>query len=430
MPVLTPHLLYVSASDKSAPFSSISAALLRAVAGDTVLVGAGRYSPSATQEHFPLYVPPGVALAGAGQGESVIDGEGVQDISFRPVQEAQSLVLLGDGSALSGVSVIHGGGNGIGNQPGARVLVIRNEIRGHGQHGIIVSGPQEAVITDNMFLDNGAKRFAPPTPRGIQGRQGHHIFVQAKAGVDNRVIIADNSMTRAFADGVAMVVFFDEPAGVVMHVSLINNLIEHSERRGLTIAASFHPPGTQVTVEAHRNVIRDNAECAIAARAAQPLAPTRIEASCLRLRLFDNDCHHSAEGIVLFGGLGPADGNLLEATIVRNLIAGMSRHAVRIIGGVGFHGYGAYRNRVRAVIGHNRLTEIGDVPIFMQGGVAEAQEEAVGNEVLAHVIDNELPASAGKRAIVVNDGLSGNTVSVDESSQAHVRVGGVTPFRS
>jgi hypothetical protein len=162
MPVLTPHLLYVSASDKSAPFSSISAALLRAVAGDTVLVGAGRYSPSATQEHFPLYVPPGVALAGAGQGESVIDGEGVQDISFRPVQEAQSLVLLGDGSALSGVSVIHGGGNGIGNQPGARVLVIRNEIRGHGQHGIIVSGPQEAVITDNMFLDNGTKRFAPP----------------------------------------------------------------------------------------------------------------------------------------------------------------------------------------------------------------------------------------------------------------------------
>jgi hypothetical protein len=430
MPVLTPHLLYVSASDKSAPFSSISAALLRAVAGDTVLVGAGRYSPSATQERFPLYVPPGVALAGAGQGESVIDGEGVQDISFRPVQEAQSLVLLGDGSALSGVSVIHGGGNGIGNQPGARVLVIRNEIRGHGQHGIIVSGPQEAVITDNIFLDNGTKRFAPPTPRGIQGRQGHHIFVQAKAGVDNRVIIADNSMTRAFADGVAMVVFFDEPAGVVMHVSLINNLIEHSERRGLTIAASFHPPGTQVTVEAHRNVIRDNAECAIAARAAQPLAPTRIEASCLRLRLFDNDCHHSAEGIVLFGGLGPADGNLLEATIVRNLIAGMSRHAVRIIGGVGFHGYGAYRNRVRAVISHNRLTEIGDVPIFMQGGVAEAQEEAVGNEVLAHVIDNELPASAGKRAIVVNDGLSGNTVSVDESSQAHVRVGGVTPFRS
>jgi hypothetical protein len=430
MPALTSHLLYVSASDKIAAFSSIGAALLRAVTGDTVLVGTGRYAPSATQERFPLYVPPGVTLTGAGQGESIIDGEGAQDISFRPVQEGQSLVLLGDGSALSGFSVINGGGSGVGNQLGARVLVTRNEIRGHGQHGMIVSGPQEAVIKDNMFLDNGTKRFAPPTPRGVQGRQGHHIFVQAKAGVNNRVIITDNSMTRAFADGVAMVVFFDEPAGVVMHVSLINNLIEHSERRGLTIAASFSPPRCQVTADVQRNVIRDNTECAIAARAAQPLATTLIEACCLRLRLFDNECHHSAEGIVLFGGLGPADDNLLEATIVGNLIAGMQRHAVRIIGGVGFRGYGAYRNRVRAVISHNRLTEIGDIPIFMQGGVAEAREEAAGNEVLAHVVGNELPGSAGEQEIVVNDGLSGNTVYLEEPVQAHVRVEGVTPFHT
>jgi hypothetical protein len=179
-----------------------------------------------------------------------------------------------------------------------------------------------------------------------------------------------------------------------------------------------------------RNVIRDNTEYAIAARAAQPLATTLIEASCLRLRLFDNECHHSAEGIVLFGALGPADGNLLEATIVRNLIAGMHRHAVRIVGGVGFRGYGAYRNRVQAVISRNRLAEIGDVPIFMQGGVAEAQEEAAGNEVLAHVVGNELPATAGERGIVVNDGLSGNTVYLEEPAQAHVRVGGVTPFHT
>jgi len=430
MPVLMPHLLYTSASDKIAPFSSIGAALLRAVAGDTVLVGSGRYSPSATQERFPLYVPPGVMLAGAGQGESIIDGEGAQDISFRPVQEGQSLVLLGDGSTLSGFSVINGGGNGIGNQPGAHVLVTRNEIRGHGQHGMIVSGPQEAVIKDNIFLDNGTKRFAPLTPRGVQGRQGHHIFVQAKAGVNNRVIITDNSMTRAFADGVAMAVLFDEPAGVVMHVSLINNLIEQSERRGLTIAASFNPSRSQVAVDVQRNVIRDNTEYAIAARAAQPLATTLIEACCLRLRICDNECHHSAEGIVLFGGLGPADGNLLEATIVGNLIAGMQKHAVRIIGGVGFRGYGAHRNRVRAVISRNRVAEIGDVPIFMQGGVTEAQEEATGNEVLAHVVGNELPVSAGKREMVVNDGLSGNTVYLDEPAQAHARVGGVMPFHT
>jgi Protein of unknown function (DUF1565) len=430
MPVLTSHLHYVSASDKNAPFSSIGAALLRAIAGDTVFVGSGRYSPAATQERFPLYVPPGVTLAGAGQGESIIDGEGTQNISFRPVQEAQSLVLLGDGSALSGFSVINSGGNGIANQPGAHVLVARNEIRAHGQHGMLVSGPQEAVIKDNIFLDNGTKRFAPTTPRGVQGRQGHHIFVQAKAGVNNRVIITDNSMTRAFADGVAMVVFFDEPAGVVMHVSLINNLIEQSERRGLTIAASFNPSHSQVTVEAHRNVIRDNTEYAIAAQAARPLVTTLIEGSCLRLRLFDNECHQSTEGIVLFGGFGPANGNLLDAAVVGNLITGMKTHAVRIIGGIGYRGYGAHQNRVRAVISRNRAAEIGDVSIFIQGGVAEAQEQATGNEVLAHVVGNELPVSAGKRGIVVNDGLAGNAVYLDEPVQSHMRVGGVAPFHT
>ena len=53
-----------------------------------------------------------------GQSDSSIDGEGAMDISFRPVCE-ESLVLLGDGSVLSGLAVINSGGNGVGHQPGA-----------------------------------------------------------------------------------------------------------------------------------------------------------------------------------------------------------------------------------------------------------------------------------------------------------------------
>ena len=67
MPSFMPRLLYVSASDPTASYASISAGLLQAVSGDTVLVSAGRYSPSQTGERFPLYVPPGVTLAGMGQ---------------------------------------------------------------------------------------------------------------------------------------------------------------------------------------------------------------------------------------------------------------------------------------------------------------------------------------------------------------------------
>jgi len=428
MPSFMPRLLYVSASDPTASYASISAGLLQAVSGDTVLVSAGRYSPSQTGERFPLYVPPGVTLAGMGQSDSIIDGEGALDISFRPVREGQSLVLLGDTSTLSGFAVINSGGNGVSNQPGARVLITRNEIRRHGQHGILVSGPQEALIKDNIFVDNGTKRFSPLTPRGVYGRQGHHVFVQGKGGADNRIIIVDNTMTRAYADGIAMVVFFDEPAGVSMHVSVMNNLIEQSERRGLTIAASFSAPHHRVMIDVRRNVIRDNAEYAIAAGAARPLATTLISDSHLRLQIFDNECRNSAEGIALFGGFGPAEDNQLDATIVGNLISGVKGHALRIIGGIGYHGHAAYENRVHALISRNRVEDAAGIPIFIQGGVAEAQEEATHNEVLAQVNDNELPTVPGKPPIVINDGLLGNMVRLEEPAQAHERVGGVMPF--
>jgi Right handed beta helix region len=428
MPAITPRLLYVSASDLTASHASISAALQQAIGGDTVLVGPGHYSPSRTGERFPLYVPPGVTLAGVAGGDSSIDGEGAMGLSFRPVRAGESLVLLGDGSVLSGMAVINSGGNGVGTQPGARVLITRNVIRGHGQHGVLLTGPREAVIKDNIFVDNGTKRFSPVTPSGVQGRQGHHVFVQGKGGADNRVIIVDNAMTRAYADGIALVVFFDEPAGVSMDVSVIDNLIEQSERRGLTIAASFSAPGHQVMIDVRRNIIRDNTEYAIVAQAARPLATTLISDSHLRIQIFDNECHHSAEGIALFGGFGPTEGNQLDATLMGNLISAMKGHAVRVIGGIGYHGYGAHDNRVRALISCNRVEDVGGIPIFIQGGVSEAQEEATENQVLAHVSRNELPTVQGKPSVVINDGLLGNVVCLEEPAQAHERIGGVMPF--
>jgi hypothetical protein len=161
MPHLMPHLLYVSATEPTAACASVSAALRQAAAGDTVLVDRGRYAPSTTGEQFPLYVPPGVTLAGAGQGVSIIDGEGATNLSFRPVQAGQSLILLGDGTTLRDLTVANSGGNGASNQPGARVLIMRNEFRQHGQHGLLLSGPQEAVVLDNHFSDNGTKQFRP-----------------------------------------------------------------------------------------------------------------------------------------------------------------------------------------------------------------------------------------------------------------------------
>jgi hypothetical protein len=428
MPIFMPRLLYVSASDRTAPFTSISAALLQAVSGDTVLVGPGRYSPSQSGERFPLYVPPAVTLAGMGQGDCSIDGEGAMGLSFRPVREEQSLVLLGDASVLSGFTVVNGGGNGVSHQLGAHVLITRNEIRGHGQHGVLISGPQEAVIKDNIFLDNGTQRFSPLTPRGVRERQGHHIFVQGRGGIDNRIIIVDNTLTRAYADGIAMVVFFDEPDGVSMHVSVIDNLIEQSQRRGLTIAASYSGPRHRVMIDVRRNVLRENSEYAIVAQAARPLATTLVSDSYLQVRLFDNECRNSAEGLALFGGFGPAEGNQLDATVVGNVLSGIDGHAVRLIGGIGYGGYAAHDNHVRALVSRNRVEDAGGIPILIQGGVSEAQEDVTGNEVSAQLSGNDLPPVPGRSSIVINDGLLGNAVLLEEPAQAHDRVGGVMPL--
>jgi hypothetical protein len=430
MPHVVPRLVYVSATDPTAVYTSISTALRHTAAGDTVLVGPGRYTPSQTEEHFPFYVPPGVTLLGSGQETSIIDGEGAMDLSFRPVQAGQSLVLLGDGSTVSDLTIMGSGGNGLGTQPGARVCIMRNTIRQHGQHGIIVSGAHEAVIKDNRFLDNGTRQFRPQTPRPAAGRQGHHIFVQGKGGVANRVIIADNTMQGAFADAIALVVFFDEPDAVGMHASVLRNQIAHSQRRGLTIAGSFGPSQTRVTVDIQHNVIRDSAAQAIAAQAARPLALQLLRHCALTVQIIGNECMQNGGGITLFGGFGPAEDNLLTGTIVGNRLTGIQGHALRLIGGVGFGGYGAYRNRVQAIIGHNHIEDVSHTPMFLQGGTVEGQEEATGNAVFAQLRDNTWPTIAAQPPLLVNDGLPGNTVLLADPAPPHERVADVIPYQA
>ncbi|MCZ6875307.1 MAG: right-handed parallel beta-helix repeat-containing protein [bacterium] len=430
MPHVMSHLLYVSATDTTAACTTISTALRHANAGDTVLVGPGQYSPSRTNEAFPLYVPPGVTLLGSGQDDTIVDGEGAMGLSFRPVLEGNSLVLLGDGSTLSGFTLLNSGGNGIGNQPGARIQVTRNTIRQHGQHGIILSGPQEAIIKDNTFLDNGTQQFRPLTPRPAAGRQGHHIFVQGKSGAANRILICDNSMTRAFADGIAIVVFFDEADGVQMHVRVLNNTIEQSERRGLTIAGSFGPCHNRVTIDVCHNTIRNNNNLAIGAQTARPLVTQCLRDNHLRLNIIDNACHNNGDGIMLYGGFGPAADNVLDAAILQNHITGAARYGLRIIGGVGMGGYGAHRNRVQAVLSRNCIENAGEVPIFLQGGATEGQEEVTGNAVVAQVIDNDLPTAAGKPSLLLNDGLADNTAQLEEPTADHERVQHVLPYEA
>ncbi len=180
---------------------------------------------------------------------------------------------------------------------------MRNEIRQHGQHGVLLSGPQEAVVLDNRFVENGTQQFRPVTPRPAAGRQGHHIFVQGKSGVAKSLLIAGNTMQRAFADGLALVVFFDEADGVSMHARVINNTIEASARRGVTIAGSFGPSHNRITIDLSHNTLRHNGAQAIAAQAARPLVTQLIRDSYLCVRLTENDCQANGRGYCAVWGL-------------------------------------------------------------------------------------------------------------------------------
>src|SRR5581483_9377386 len=129
-------VIYVHPEDARADAPSLSAALRMARAGDIVLVGPGVYAPSQTGEVLPLRVPTGVAIEGTGSDRCIIDGEGLFEPSFGPIQSDLAVVVLGDGSSLSGVEVTNGGGHGIGAPPGISATVRDCAISRHGDHGI------------------------------------------------------------------------------------------------------------------------------------------------------------------------------------------------------------------------------------------------------------------------------------------------------
>jgi len=150
----------------------------------------------------------------------------------------------------------------------------------------------------------------------------------------------------------------------------------------------------------------------------------------LRVRVAQCRCQDNDEGIVLFGGFGPAEDNLLDGTVLGNRITGTSRHAIRVIGGVGFGGYAAQRNHVRVTLSHNRIAETGEVPLFLQGGIAEGQETVTDNTGVAQLLANDLPAVSGKPSVLLNDRLAGNAVYVEAPAPAHTRTSDPLPYQA
>ena len=413
------NVMYVHQVDVGADAGSISEALARARAGDVVLVGPGVYSPSRTGEVLPLRIPDGVTVEGAGADLCVLDGEGWFEPSFGPIDPELAVVVMGDRSSLSGVTVTNGGGHGIGAPPGVVVTIRDCAVIRHGDHGVYVCGVNEALIVGCTFRENGLKQYRPTLPRGTGSpQQGHQIFAEARHGERNRLVIADNVMRDCFADGVAFVCFYPEPDEVVFEATIVRNTIEASGRGGLLFACSFGPSGNRRRIVAAGNVLRDNRQYGIQAVVASPHADPVPSNNRLEALFAGNEIVGSPLGIFVRGGGGECHHNLGEIVIDRNTISTDGQHAIRIVGAIGVDGVSSVGNELRVVVSRNSLTG-GSPGVAAQAAASSPGGEVVGNVVSLRAFGNQVEGSP-EQAFVVSDCLAGNRVEVEPGSQAYL----------
>ena len=411
------NIIVVHPTDPQADVHSFTQALQAARAGDVILLNPGVYSPTHTGEVLPLRIPAGVAVAGAGQEVSIIDGEGLFEPSFNPIRADLSVVVLDDGATLDGVTVTNGGGHGIGVPPGVSAAIHNCTVSRHGDHGVFLCGVTEAAVTGCVFQDNGLKRFEPTLPRGAGARQGHHIFAEARHGQRNRLLISDNTMHGCFADGLAFICFFPEADGVSFSATIVRNTIEASERGGLLFSCSFGPSHNRLRLTVTNNILRANKQFGLSIMTAVPLADKVPQDSAATALVMGNDISASPIGVLLQGAVSEAHYNLCQATIARNRISACSKNAIRLVGAMGVDGVETRENSLQAAVSRNSLS--GSTPLVViqgAGGAGNLQQ----NTVKVRLHDNHVDTSS-EQAIIMSDGRVGNLVDVMAGSQAYTR---------
>ncbi len=420
-----PKVLYVSQNDSKADFKSIFQATQKASEGDQIVVGPGIYSFKTTEEYFPIYVPPHCHLVGSGVDTCKIDGGGSLQISTRPLDPYQSLVLLGDKTSLSGFTISNSGGHAVSNEQGARILITKNILKDNGQHGLLIFGTNKAVVQNNRFQNNGTKEKQLPTPRwdGV-AKQGHQIFIESKPNVKNDVTIIDNRLEKTFADGIDIEVF-DQPDGIEMHVQIIGNTISGCGRYGCCMAGSYGPSNSNVYVEIRNNEILDTKETAIDVEAAISLIRSTVYNSKLYVNIVDNKIKTCDCGINLFGAFSPSENSHAQYNVIGNEISNTKRYGIRAISGVGMDRWPVKDTICQAIITNNRIHDTGKDPIFAQGGIDNGSDDVKNNNLYLHLFENLFEST---KKIIVNDGLPTNHVIVYPNSQPFERNSEIIPY--
>ena len=422
---LSSHILTVSSTDSSAQYSSITAASEDASEGDQIIVGDGIYSNKTTGEKFPIYVPPCCQLVGSGADTCKIDGEGQLEISVRPVNPYQSLVLLGNKTVLNGFTISNSGANAVSNEQDAKILLLNNILRDNGQHGLLIFGTSNAVVQKNKLINNGTKKqnYKPPRSQ-VAGRQGHQIFIESRSDTENNVTISGNKMDKTYADGIAIDIF-DQPDNITMHVKVIDNIISNCGRNGFSMAGSYGPSNSKVHIEIRNNQILKTAGNAIDAQAAFALIFRTISNIKMKIDVIQNEIKECVNAINVLGAFSPAKDSKMECNIIGNAVSQAKEFGIRCIGGVGMDSWSVQNIKFHATIANNIISETGPIPIFAQGGISAGNEVVKNNTLFLHILGNTIKDN-GK--IIINDGIETNSVQVLEGSQELERRKGIIGY--
>jgi parallel beta-helix repeat protein len=232
----------VVAADGSGEFTTITAAVAVAAAGDTVLLRPGTYGESVVVEED-------ITIAGDGEREAVIVQPDVGGSSFTLSDSSATLTgltLRGPGARL----IIQGGAptieglllDAVGTPFNGSNVLVRGAIE--------VSERSTALLRGNVIRDSGGIDVSSGSAPRIEGNEivgGGNMFIDPTAGP---AVVVDNVIRDQIVRGVWL--------GSTEAVVVAGNTIIGFGEDGITVAPGQGPGRTRTPQAGVRAVVRDN----------------------------------------------------------------------------------------------------------------------------------------------------------------------------
>lgn len=253
-----------AAGDAAAPYRTLTRALRRAIAGDTIRLLPGTCS-GATGEVFPLRIAAEITVVGdeASQGRTtLIDGGG--DYASPSFGRQNVGVVLEDGAQLRGATVTNRNerGTGVWVEAGAP-LILNCTLTACGREGVVVTGNGLLAIADCQFQQNTTSGIS--CFRNAKGEIRRNTFQRTGVGI----ALGDSSAPLLIENRVV-----ENTTGIVIAGAarpvLRNNRVQSNTGDGLVIRNTALPdlgrsqdPGGNVFQNNRRSDLRNETGTAV-----------------------------------------------------------------------------------------------------------------------------------------------------------------------